>query len=369
IHLDVEVPFRLKGILYFPKLKHELDSSKGRIKLYCNQVFVSDHAKEIIPEFLTLLQGTIDAPDIPLNVSRSYLQNDPYVRKISEHITKKVADKLNSLFKKDRETYEKYWDDINIFVKYGALNNEKFYEKVKDIFLYKTTDKVYKTLEEYKEKNKGVNKEKDGKQQILYATDEEQQISLINMVKAHKMEAIVFNSIIDIHFIQFLEMKDQTVNFIRIDSDTNEHLAEEEAESKIVDESNKTSDDRVKEIFEKVLKKDENSKITVKIQALKTENTSGMIVFSEFMRRFKEMNSMFRAGDKENDLFGDHTLLVNSKNHLVKRVVELNEKSENSDQIDKLVNHIYDLALLAQNNLKGQRLADFIERSHHLLED
>ncbi|HOV13822.1 MAG TPA: molecular chaperone HtpG, partial [Spirochaetota bacterium] len=365
IHFEVEVPFRLKGILYFPKLKHELDSSKGRIKLYCNQVFVSDHAKDIIPEFLTLLQGSLDIPDIPLNVSRSYLQNDPYVRKISEHITRKVAEKLSGLFKNDRATFEKYWDDINIFVKYGMMRDDKFYDKVKDVLLFKTSDGVYKTLEEYKEKNKGVNKESNGKQIILYANDEKNQITYLNMIKSHNMEALILNTMIDVHFIQFLEMKDTTVHFSRIDSDTHDMFVDEESKSKIKDGENKTNDDKIKEVFEKVLK--EKNKITIEVTPLKNEDTSGMIILPEYLRRFKEMNFMNKKED--DDFYSDFKLVVNSNNKIVKKIVELNENSENSEKIEKLVNHIYDLALLSQNSLKGERLSQFITRSNTIMNE
>lgn len=366
IHLDVEVPFRLKGILYFPKLRHELDTTKGRIKLYCNQVFVSDNSKDIIPEFLTLLQGSLDIPDLPLNVSRSYLQNDPYVQKISSHITKKVADKLESIFKKERETFEKSWDDIHIFVKYGMLRDEKFFEKLKDITLYKTTDGVYKTLEEYKEKNKGILKEKDGKQTILYASDEKEQAAYIDMIKSQGMEALILNSMIDVHFIQFLEMKDGKISFSRVDSDTHDSLTEEEEKAKIVDGDNKTTDDTIKEIFEKELKEG-NEKLKIEVKTLKSENTPGMIVLSEFMRRFKEMNMMYSKPDEKEDIFGDHTLVVNSTNPTIKKILYLNNLSENADKIKMLVNHVYDLALMAQNNLKGDRLIGFINRSNEIM--
>lgn len=367
IHLDVEVPFRLKGILYFPKIRHELDSSKGRIKLYCNQVFVTDNAKEVIPDFLTLLQGTLDIPDLPLNVSRSYLQNDPYVRKISEHITKKVADKLNELFKKDREKYENYWDDINIFVKYGMMNNEKFNEKMKDIVVFKTSDNVHKTLAEYTEKNKGVNKEKDGKQVILYSSDPEKQVALIEMMKQQGLEIIYFNSMIDVHFIQFIEMKESNLTFLRIDSDSNDMLKGEESESKIVDENNKTEDDRIKDLFDSVLNPAEAKKVTVKVQSLKDTSMSAMIVFSEHLRRFKEMNFMRGLGGKDMDLFDDHTLVVNSSNELVKKLVTLKDDAGKKEELDRIVNTVYDLALLAQDNLKGDRLVQYIKRSGELL--
>lgn len=365
IHFEVEVPFRLKGILYFPKLKHELDSSKGRIKLYCNQVFVSDNSKDIIPEFLTLLQGSLDIPDIPLNVSRSYLQNDPYVRKISEHITRKVAEKLSGLFKSNRGEFEKYWDDINIFVKYGMMRDDKFYDKVKDILLFKTSDGVYKTLEEYKEKNKGINKESNGKQVVLYANDEKNQITYLNMIKSHKMEALILNTLIDVHFIQFLEMKDASVHFSRIDSDTHEMFVDEDSKSKIKDGENKTIDDKIKEIFEKILK--EKNKITIEVTPLKNEETSGMIVLPEYLRRFKEMNFMNKKEDEE--FYSDFKLVVNSNNRIVKKILELSGNSENSQKIEKLVEHIYDIALLSQNSLKGERLSSFIARSGSILEE
>lgn len=365
VHLDVEVPFRLKGILYFPKLKHELDSSKGRIKLYCNQVFVSDNSKDIIPEFLTLLQGTLDIPDLPLNISRSYLQNDPYVQKISSHITRKVAEKISSVFKKKREKYENNWDFIHMFVKFGMMNDEKFYEKIKDSVVFKTTDEVYKTLEEYKEKNKGINKEVNGKQVILYSSDENEQITYINMIKSQGMEAVILNSVIDIHFIQFLEMKDQSISFSRIDSDTHDSLTDEKEKSKVVDEKNKTTDDQIKDIFEKELKK-ENSKINIEVKPLKTEETSGMIILSEFMRRFKDMNKLLRPAEK-NEGFDEHTLIVNSKNTVVKRILTLHNDPKNNELISKLTHHIYDLALLSQNNLKSERLINFIKRSNEIL--
>ncbi|MBN2544497.1 MAG: molecular chaperone HtpG [Spirochaetes bacterium] len=372
IHLDVEVPFRLKGILYFPKIKHELDSSKGRIKLYCSQVFVSDNAKEIIPEFLTLLQGTLDIPDLPLNVSRSYLQNDPYVRKISEHITRKVADKLTDLFKKDRATFEKDWEGINIFVKFGMMRDEKFYERVKDTIIFKTTDGVYKTLEEYKEKNKGILKEKNGRLTILYASDEKEQATYINMIKAQGMEALVLNTMIDVHFIQFLEMKDNKISFSRIDSDAHDSLTEEESNAKIKDGDNKTSDDKIREFFEKELKENNEKlkdKIKIEVKPLKTAETPAIIVLSEFMRRFKEMSFMQKKFEEDEDVIEDHTLIVNSNNEFVKKLLSLSENSENADKIKNSINHIYDLALLAQNKLKGERLIKFIERSNDILKE
>jgi molecular chaperone HtpG len=365
VHLDVELPFRLKGILYFPKLRHELDSTKGRIKVFCNNVFISDNVKDLIPEFLTLLQGTLDIPDLPLNVSRSYLQNDPYVQKISSHITKKVADKLTGLFKNERENFEKNWDDINIFIKFGCLNNEKFYEAVKDIILYKTTDGVYKTLDEYLEKNKAFISEKNGRKVILYASHEENQITYINMIKAQGMEALILNTVIDVHFIQFLEMRNNKISFSRIDSDTHDSLSDDNKDSKIVDESNKTTNDKIKELFEKELKTD-NKNLTIEVKFLKDEKTPAIIVLSEFTRRFKEMN-MFQSKLSENDMFNDHTLVINSNNNSVKELINLAGDSANAEKIKNRINQIYDLALLAQNNLKGTRLINFIARSNDII--
>jgi molecular chaperone HtpG len=369
IHLDVEVPFRLKGILYFPKIRHEMDSSKGRIKLFCNQVFVSDNVNDLIPEFLTLLQGALDIPDLPLNVSRSYLQNDPHVQKISSHITKKVSDKLQSIFKKDRSTFEKSWDDIHLFVKFGILRDEKFYDNIKDIVIYKTTDGVYKTLEEYKEKNKGILKEKDGKLTLLYASDEKEQATYINLIKSQGLEALILNSLIDVHFIQYLEMKNPKISFSRIDSDTHDTLTDEKKEKKIVDGENKTSDDKIKVIFEEEFKADEKlkDKVKVEVKPLKSEDTSAMIVLSEFMRRFKDMNMMYKKPGEEQDVFGEHTLVVNSNNQIVQKILKLNENSENKAKVKNLVNHVYDLALLSQNNLKDERLINFIKRSNEII--
>ena len=365
IHLDVEVPFRLKGILYFPKIKHELDSSKGRIKLYCNNVFVTDNAKEVIPDFLTLLQGTLDIADLPLNVSRSYLQNDPYVKKISEHITKKVADKLNELFKSDRTKFESFWDDISIFVKYGMMNNEKFNEKVKPMILFKTSDGVYKTLEEYKEKNKGVNKEKDGKQIILYSSDPEKQVALIDMVKKQGLEVIYFNSMIDVHFIQFVEMKESGISFIRIDSDSNEMLHGED-DTKVVDENNQTVNDHMKTFFESILKEDEKYKVEIKVKNMKDNSIPAMIVFSEHLRRFKEMNFMHNR-DQNIDLFGDHTLIINAGNDIIKKIYDNKDNAEKKEIINSMVQNVYDLALLSQDNLKGERLVQYINRANTIL--
>lgn len=367
IHLDVEVPFRLKGILYFPRIKHELDSSKGKIKLFCNQVFVADNVKEIVPEFLTLLQGVLDIPDLPLNVSRSYLQNDPYVKKISEHITRKVADRLTDMFKKERETFEKNWEGINIFVKYGMMRDEKFYERVKDIVVFKTTESVYRTIEEYKEKNRSFLKEKDGRITLLYVSDEKEQAPFIKMIKEQGMEALILNTLIDMHFIQFLEFKEGgKIHFSRVDSDTHDTLTNEENKAKIVDETNKTTDDRIKELFEKYLFED-NEKLKnsckIEVKALKSENIPAMIVFSEFLRRFKDMNFFRKEDEDENE---PHTLIVNSSSTVVKRLIELKNNNEDEKLKERII-HIYDLALLGHNKLKGERLIKFIERTNNML--
>ncbi len=366
IKLDVEVPFRLRGIVYFPTLRHELDSSKGRIKLYCNQVFVSDHSKELIPEFLTLLQGTLDIPDIPLNVSRSYLQNDPYVRKISEYITKKVSEKIVYLAKNEKELFEKNWDDISIFTKYGMMHDSKFYDKVKEVVIYKTTNGDYKTIDEYIEKNKQLNKQKNDKNIILYTTGEKDQISYINIIKSMGKEALILNSMIDVHFIHFLETKNDKITFSRIDSDTHDSFTEENDKDKVLDADAKSSDDKIKDIFEKVLNSGD-TKITIKGSALKDVETQAVLVQSEYMRRFKEMNSFMNKGldGKEDDLLA-YTLIVNTNNKVIKRISDL-DKLADTEKTTKLVNFVYSLALLAQNKLKGDRLVEFMKISNELL--
>lgn len=282
IHLNVDYPFNLKGILYFPKLRHELDASQGQVKLYNNQVFVADNIKEIVPEFLLLLKGVIDCYDLPLNVSRSFLQQNAEVNKLSRHIVNKVADKLTSLFNNERDKYNNFWEDINIFIKYGCMRDDKFYEKVKDILIYKTINNEYVTLKQYLEKNKDKQDKK-----VFYVTDEKQQAQYINIFKENNLDAVVLNSVIDSHFISFLEVNEEGVKFNRIDSDINENLKDSSAA-----ESKDINEEAVTGAFKAALGKE---KLKVNIEALKSQGLPAMILLPEYSRRAGKWNPLFRV--------------------------------------------------------------------------
>src|SRR5690606_17436403 len=274
IHLNVDFPFNLKGILYFPRIKHEFDTLEGRVKLYCNQVFVADNIKEVIPEYLLLLKGVIDCPDLPLNVSRSFLQNDPYVRKVSSHITKKVADKLISLYENERENYNKYWDDINPFIKYGCMQDYSFYDQLKDVIIYKTIDDRYITLEEYLKESEDRHKGK-----VYYVTDINQQAQYINLFKQQGLNAVILDSPIDNAFIQFLENQNRDVKFYRIDS----HIADSvKADKKGLD---KTERKVLKTIFKKAL---DDKDIKIEVESLKTDSVPAIMLLAEESRRIKD---------------------------------------------------------------------------------
>ena len=356
IHLNMDYPFNLKGILYIPKLKHEFETIEGQIKLYYNQVFVADNIKEVIPDFLMLLKGAIDCPDLPLNVSRSFLQNDGYVNKISAHITKKVADKLTSLFENERENYNKYWDDINPFVKYGCIREEKFFDRVKDIIIFKNINGDYTTLKEYLDRNKEKHKDK-----VFYVTDEKQQAQYIKLFKDEGMEAVILNAMIDNHFIQFLEMKENSVKFLRIDSDLSENLKDRD--------TSETSSD-LKEKIEKVFKESlGDDKLKIEVEALKA-STPAIILLSEYPRRMQEMTRMFGMGgmDTSNMFPDEETLLLNRNNALIQSVVRLSEDSSKKDDVKLICQHVYDLAMLSHKQLEPEAMTAFIERSNKLLE-
>ncbi len=346
IHLNVDFPFNLKGILYFPKINHEFAANEGQIKLFNNQVFVADNVKEVIPEFLMLLKGVIDCPDLPLNVSRSFLQNDGYVKKISAHITKKVADKLKEIYTKQREDYNRYWDDINVFIKYGCMRDEKFYDKVKDYIIYKDLDGKYITLSEYLEG-------KDTKD-VYYVSDENIQSQYINMFRAQNMNAVILPSMMDTHFISYMEMKEEGVSFKRIDS-----ALASTAENT---EKNEDFDNKVIEIFKSTLN-DESLKIEV--QALSSPGTPAVILLSEQSRRMQEMYRSYGqqfAGMSE--MFKDElTLVLNSENPLIKKL-------DNASDEDKtmLAEHIYDLAMLCHRPLTPEQMTRFVERSNKIME-
>ena len=349
IHLNVDYPFNLKGILYFPKINHEFAGQEGQIKLFNNQVFVADNVKEVIPEFLMLLKGVIDCPDLPLNVSRSFLQNDGYVKKISAHITKKVADKLTSLYNSEKENYEKYWEDIDIFIKYGCLRDEKFYDKVKNIIIYKNLDDKFITQDEYLEG-------KDDKT-VYYVSDPKTQSQYINMFKNQGLDAVVLPSMMDTHFISFVEMKNEGVTFKRIDSAIND--ISETAEK----------DDAAKEADEKLIEKFKNEigddTLKIEVQSLKDESIPAVILLSEQSRRMREM---YRSYGQQTagmaDMFKDvFTLVLNENNPLIKKLDTLSD-----EDASLVIDHVYDLAKISHSPLNAEQMTKFIERSNKLLE-
>lgn len=347
IHLNVDFPFNLKGILYFPKLNHEFATSEGQIKLYNNQVFVADNVKEVIPEFLMLLKGTIDCPDLPLNVSRSFLQNDGYVKKISAHITKKVADKLCEIFKKEREKYNQYWDDINMFIKYGCIRDEKFYEKVKDIMIYKDTDGNYVTLSEYigDKENKTV----------YYVSDEAQQAQYVKMLKEQGIKAVYLPAMIDSHFISFIESKEEGVKFRRVDAGISDELTSEE----------NISEEAAGELCEKFKKNLSKDDLKVSVKALKDINVPAIMTLGEESRRMQEIYKSY--GQQFAGMSGmfsdDYTLVINSQNGLIKKLDTMDE------DMQKLVcSHIYDMAMLCNKPLDAKAMTEFVARSNTILE-
>lgn len=351
IHLNVDYPFNLKGILYFPKQLNRMEVMPGQVKLYSNQVFVADNIKEIIPEFLLLLKGVIDCPDMPLNVSRSFLQNDGEVQKIPQHITKKVSDKLHQIFKNDRPSYEKYWNDISAFIKFGCLKDEKFYDRMKDILLFKTIDGEYKTLEEYPkaEGNK-----------IYYVTDENLQAQYISMFKENGLTAAVLTHAIDPHFISLLEYKNpEEMKFLRIDADLGEALkvSQPEAES---EDAKKAQEEENNKLIECVKACLPDEKLEYKVESLKATETPAVILLSEYARRIQDMNKVLGESFAPE---GQVTLVLNSENEIVKKIPSLTEENR------KLVcEHIYDLALMAHKPLSAEQMSKFIARNVKLLE-
>ncbi|TGK15063.1 molecular chaperone HtpG [Leptospira kmetyi] len=358
VHLNVDYPFRLQGILYFPKLKHELDVNQSGIKLYCNHVFVSDDANDLVPKFLTVLKGTIDIPDLPLNVSRSYLQSDPLVKKISAHIVKKIADRLNEEFKKSEEDFRKNWDEISIFVKYGMLTDDKFYEAAKDLVFFKTSNGEITRLEDYWNKNKEKN---NGK--VFYANESETSSVYMDLLKSQGLDAILVDTRIDSHFVQFLESKNPDMKFQRVDAELADGVVDQENSSQIVDGDNKTEADRVRELFEKTLKRDG---LEIKAEPLKAEGVPAVVLLSEQLRRLSEMNMM--GGQKPLDLLKNHTLVINTKSSLVKNILSLS-KGVGSSKADKLVRTVYDMALLSSKIFGEAEFAEYIKRTTETLEE
>ena len=376
IHLNMDYPFNLKGILYFPKVNTEYDNLEGVIKLYNNQVFIADNIKEVIPEFLMLLKGVIDCPDLPLNVSRSALQNDGFVKKISDYITKKVADKLSGMYKVDKENYEKYWEDISPFIKYGCLKDDKFREKMSDYIIFKDLNDKYITLPEYVDavkadedgdaKTEDADKEnaqenKDGDKEeepttVYYVTDMQQQSQYVNMFKEQNINAVILSHNIDQAFISQLEQGDLKVSFKRIDAGLNDTMKDDADEETLKKETEELS-----EIFKKALGKD---KLEVKVEKLKNESVSSMLTLSEETRRMQDMMKMYSAGGMGMDMFGDsETLVLNSSNKLVQYILN-NKEAENVDMFCK---QLYDLAVLANHPLKAEEMTEFVNRSNEIM--
>ena len=371
IHLNMDYPFNLKGILYFPKINTEYDSVEGTIKLYNNQVFIADNIKEVIPEFLMLLKGVIDCPDLPLNVSRSALQNDGTVKKISEYISKKVADKLTGMCKTDRENYEKYWDDISPFIKYGCIKDDKFYDRIKDCLLFKNLDGKYLTLQDFVAENKkedtaeavketesteNAEEKQKEKTVLFYVTDEVQQSQYINLFKEQGIDAVILKHNIDSAFITHLECQDDTIKFERIDADVNADMKEEVSEEDLKEEKETLTD-----VFHKALN---NDKLEVKVEKLKNASVSSMIVLSEETRRMQDMMKMYNMYGMDPNMFGGPaTLVLNANNELVQYI--FNHKD--SEHVPMMCEQLYDLAMLSHKPLAPEEMTKFITRSNKIM--
>ena len=354
IHLNMDYPFNLKGILYFPKINTEYESIEGTIKLYNNQVFVADNIKEVIPEFLLLLKGVIDCPDLPLNVSRSALQNDGFVKKISDYITKKVADKLSGMCKTNRENYEKYWDDINPFIKFGCLKDEKFAEKMNDYIIFKNLEGKYLTLKDYLE----ANKEKH-ENTVFYVTDEKEQSQYINMFKKEGLDAVILSHNIDSPFITQMEQKNEHIKFQRIDADLTDHFKEDVSEEE--KEAFKEKTDSLVEIFRKALG---NDKLEVKVEKMKDENVASMITLSEESRRMQEMMKMYGMSGMDPSMFGTNATLILNANHPLVEYVVAHKDGENTEMF---CHQLYDLAMLAHKPLSPEEMTEFVKRSNEIM--
>ncbi len=417
IHLNVDFPFNLKGILYFPKLRNEPDFFKGEVKLYCNNVFVADNLEDLIPEFLLLLKGGIDIPDIPLNVSRSFLQNDTQVRKISQYIVKKVADHFLNTFKEDRKKYEEYWEDINAFIKFGLLKEDDFFEAMKDIVIFKTASGDYVTIEEYKARNQSS----DEKTKIWYAGSEDTLVSYLNLMKEQGIEVIFQNSPLDMHLYQRLEGKIDKIEFLRIDSEMNDLMvnkddsgANADMEEKLKGIFYRAMDQSVEASFSKesyaefikkhpvavtslapyIIQKDEQTiimpydlpaevkaelgtdgmkaiqehvftELKVEVKSLKSNDIPAMIVFSEYMRRWHDMDMLSKQNNAA-DMLKYHSLVINRENPIIKKIVELDEQGR-EDEVKTLCSYIHDLSLLEQKPFSGKELKSFIEKANQVL--
>jgi molecular chaperone HtpG len=421
IHLNMDYPYNLKGILYFPKFKYNFDINQGKVKLFCNNVFVADDLKELIPEFMLMLRGGIDIPDIPLNVSRSFLQHDKQVQNLSQYVIKKIADSLQDIFKNDRKRYEGFWEDISPFIKYGILTNDKFSEAMKDSLIFKSMNNDYVTIQEYRDRNKSDAKP----QKIFYAPGENTQVSYLNMMKEQGLEALFSNPMIDNHLFQHLETKDSAISFVRVDSEIHENLENKE-KTEIADSVNRTPSEKLKELFEITLNdeleasyskdsygdfikkypeavqiltpftrsKDDftyikpyeipfpireklgkqafneivehlHTEVKTEVKHLKSAEIPAMIVFNEFMRRYQEMNTFGNRNDF--DMLKHHTLVVNADNRTIQKILDLNEKGE-KEKVTLLIQYIHDLAMLEQKPFTGKELQSFVEKSNAILD-
>ncbi len=354
IHLNIDYPFNLKGILYFPKLDIHAMRNTGMVKLFCNRVFVADNVKELLPEFLLLLKGGIDIPDIPLNVSRSFLQHDKEVQKITGYIIKKIGDELKRLFNDDRKKYEKIWEDIQKYVKYGVLTQEKFFENCKEIILFQTTDKKWLSLSEL------IAEQTEEKKKVHYTTDANS--PYIEILTKEGNKVVLADELLDNHLYQKYEMADNNLSFTRVDAQVAESMVDKDTVEEI-DDKGKGASDKLKELFEKQL---DDKKITVKVQALKMKDIPAMIVFDEQMRRFMEMNSMMNQEEDKMSITG-YELVINSNNELIKKLGNMNAKTD-KDKISLLCRYINDLALIKQNNYSPKKLQEFVKMSSEILE-
>ena len=355
IHLNMDYPFNLKGILYFPQINTEYDSIEGTIKLYNNQVFIADNIKEVIPEFLMLLKGVIDCPDLPLNVSRSALQNDGFVKKISDYITKKVADKLTGMCKTDRESYEKYWDDISPFIKFGFIRDQKFADKIKDYILFKNMEHKYVTLSDLVP----APANDDDVTTLYYITDEVQQSQYINMFKKEGLDAVILSHNIDSPFITQMEQKNEHIKFQRIDADLTDHFKEDVSEEE--KEAFKEKTDSLVEIFRKALG---NDKLEVKVEKMKDENVASMITLSEESRRMQEMMKMYGMSGMDPSMFGTNATLILNANHPLVEYVVAHKDGENTEMF---CHQLYDLAMLAHKPPSPEEMTEFVKRSNEIM--
>jgi len=351
IHLNMDYPFRLKGILYFPKLKSDLEYMEGQVKLFNNQVFVADNIKEVIPEYLLLLKGVMDCPDLPLNVSRSFLQNDATVKKMSGYISRKVADKLNGLFKKDRETYNGYWDDIAPFIKYGCIKERDLYDKIKGSVLYKTTEDKHVTLEEFTTENAATTDKT-----VFYVTNAQLQSQYIQMFKGQGLQAVLLNTNLDAPFISYLESYEPDIKFNRIDADITDALK---------NQGETEQPEGLEPLLREIL---QSEKLNVKIEPLKTQDVSSIILLSEQSRRMQEMSKMFGGGLPPGMFEDELTLVLNGNHNLVKILLNIQSSETRKNDVELIALHLYDLAMLSHKPLPTQQMTAFIQRSNKILE-